>query len=97
MLNHISIAINIVNKNDFKNTIMTLLKDENKRSNLEGIINKLDNDKKFIYKADVTIESNFTKEFLQKIGFEWPYIDTNYIRNYFKYLSNIGYFNLNIN
>ena len=40
---------------------------------------------------------HFTKEFLYKTGFEWPYIDINYIRNYFKYLIDIGYFNMKLN
>lgn len=97
MLHEIGINISLIPDEEFSNTIQALLQDSSKKQELEGIINDLNADKKLVYKSQVNIQSNFTKEFLLKIGFEWPYIDINYIRNYFKYLTDIGYFNLYIN
>lgn len=96
-LNELGIPIKIVSSEKFVEIINELLQDENKKSYLEGIINDLDKDKKLVYDSNVKIKSDFTKEILQKIGFEWPYIDKKYIRNYLKYLSDIGYFNIKIN
>ena len=97
MLNEIGIHTKLVSDKEFAETIQSILDDSSRRQSIEGIINDLTTDKKLVYKSEVNIKSDFTKEFLYKTGFEWPYIDINYIRNYFKYLIDIGYFNATIN
>ena len=97
MLNEIGINTQLVSEKEFAKTIQSILDDPLRRQYIEGIINDLTADKKLVYKSEVNIKSDFTKEFLYRTGFEWPYIDINYIRNYFKYLIDIGYFNMKIN
>lgn len=97
MLNEIGINPQLVSEKEFAEKIQEILDDPLKRQYVQGIINDLTADKKLVYKSEVNIKSDFTKEFLYKTGFEWPYIDINYIRNYFKYLIDIGYFNATIN
>ena len=96
ILKEIGIDIKLVSDNEFSKEIQNILENPEKRQYIEGIINDLTSDKKLIYKSEVNIKSDFTKEFLYKTGFEWPYIDVHYIRNYFKYLMDIGYFNIKI-
>ena len=96
MLSDIGIHINLIPEAEFAKDIQEILNDPKRRPLIEGIINDLTSDKKLIYQSDVNIKSDFTKEFLYKTGFEWPYIDVNYIRNYFKYFIDIGYFNTTI-
>ena len=63
---------------------------------IEGIINDFDKSSKhLVYESKVKVKCDFSKAYLEKLGFSWPYIDINYIRNYFKYLENIGYLNIN--
>ena len=95
-LNEIGIPIKIVSSEKFKEIIHNLLKDENKKDYLQGIMNDFNEEEELVYESNVKIESEFTKRFLEKINFEWPYIDTNYLKNYFKYLSDIGYFNVHV-
>lgn len=95
-LQDLHIDINLVSGEEFKNIIEGILQDPEKKSYLEGIINDFNKDKKLVYESPVKIKSDFTKVFLEKIGFNWPYIDKNYIYNYLKYLSDIGYFNINL-
>ena len=97
MLNEIGIHTKLISEKEFATVIQDILNDPSRRQSIEGIINDLTADKKLVYKSEVNIKSDFTKEFLYKTGFEWPYIDINYIRNYFKYLIDIGYFNTSIN
>ena len=92
----LGINIHAVSSDKFIEIINNLLKDDSKKSYLEGIINDLDENKKLVYESNVKIESEFSKNILKKLGFEWPYIDKTYIRNYLKYLTDIGYFNLKI-
>jgi len=95
-LETIGIPINVVPSDKFKEIINNLLQDDDTKDYLQGIINDLDENQELSYESDVKIESQFTKKVLKEIGFEWPYIDTNYLKNYFKYLSQIGYFNINV-
>lgn len=97
MLTEIGIPTKLVSEEEFAATIQSILEDPDRRQLVEGIINDLSSDKKLVYQSDVVIKSDFTKEFLYKTGFEWPYIDIHYIRNYFQYLIDIGYFNISIN
>ena len=95
-LNTIGIPMEIVSSEKFKEIINTLLQDESKKDYLQGIINDLNDDQELVYESNVKIKSEFTKKVLKEIGFEWPYIDTTYLKNYFKYLADIGYFNIKI-
>jgi len=95
-LETIGIPINVVSSDKFKEIINNLLQDDDTKDYLQGIINDLDENQELSYESDVKIESQFTKKVLKEIGFEWPYIDTTYLKNYFKYLSQIGYFNINV-
>ena len=93
----LGISIKVVDEQEFKNILSNLLKDPIKKTYLEGIINDLNSDKKLVYESEVKIKSDFSKEILSKMGFKWPIIDERYLKNYFKYLADIGYFNININ
>lgn len=96
MLSNLGISLKIVSSDEFVNIINQLLKDENKKSYLEGIVNDLNKDKKLVYESNIKIKSDFSTAILEKIGFRWPYIDSRYIHNYLKYLADIGYFNIKI-
>lgn len=95
-LEKIGIPIKIVSSEKFKEIVHNLLQGESRKEYLQGIMNDFNEDEELVYESNVKIESEFTKRFLQKINFEWPYIDTNYLKNYFKYLSDIGYFNVHV-
>ena len=92
----LGIPMKVVDDEKFKDIISDLLQDPNKKNYLEGIINDLNPDKKLIYESEVKISSNFTIAALGKMGFSWPIIDERYLKNYFKYLADIGYFNIKI-
>ena len=97
MMKALNININLVSEKEFIKIINNILADENKKMYIEGIINDFDkSNKHLVYESNVKVKCDFSKAFLEKIGFQWPYIDINYMRNYFKYLGNIGYLNVNI-
>lgn len=97
MMKDLNINLNVVSEKEFIKVIDNLLADENKKMFIEGIINDFDKkDKHLIYDSKVKVKCDFSKEYLSKLGFNWPNIDINYIRNYFKYLENVGYLNIKI-
>ncbi|MCI9039033.1 MAG: amino acid adenylation domain-containing protein [Clostridia bacterium] len=93
----LGIHMQIVSSDEFTKILDDLLQNPDKKSFLNGIVNDLNAEKKLVYQSEVAIKSDFTKEFLKKTGFEWPIISEQYLRNYFKYLSDIGYFSIHIN
>ena len=92
----LGIPIKLVSDEEFKTILTQLLQNPDKKAYLEGIINDLSPDKKLVYESEVKIKSDFTKVLLEKMGFSWPIIDERYLKNYFKYLADIGYFNITI-
>ena len=80
LLKENQIKLDIVKNDDFSNLLQGLLKDEEKRKCVAGIVNDLSSDKKLNYDANVSIKSDFSVKFLKKIGYTWPVIDKQYIK-----------------
>lgn len=97
IISDLGIHLKIVSNEEFQHIISRLLNDENKKDFLTGIINDFDHNKKLSYQSNVEIKSDFSREFLAQIGFNWPYIDKSYIKKYLKYLADIGYFSISLN
>lgn len=97
IITDLGISLNIVPDKEFQKIISNILKDESKKLSLSGIIDDFDANKKLSYQSNIEIKSDFSKDYLASIGFEWPYIDAKYIKNYLKYLSDIGYFPISLN
>jgi len=86
ILNSINIEINILTVDSFSELVISLLKNPQKKNYLSGIVNDLSSDKKLNYKGNVNVKSDFSIQFLEKIGFVWPKINKTYIIKYIKYL-----------
>ena len=85
------INIDIVTESKFNKKIKKLLQSDNSKSNLSGIINDFDNNKKLSYKTNIKISNNITNKLLKKLSFKWSKIDSKYIKKYIVYLKSIGY------
>ncbi len=83
------ININIVSNEKFIEIVNSSL--QNDKSILSGIINDFDSNKQLVYESNIELNNDFTNAFLNKIGFNWPKIDKDYIFKYFNYLKNINY------
>lgn len=58
----------------------------------EALLNDLDQNDQIQYDSNIRIENNFTVQYLQRLGFEWPEIDCAYIEGYLQYFTQLGYF-----
>ncbi len=97
MMKELNVNINVVTEEEFVQIIENLLADDNRKMYIEGIINDFDKKSKhLIYESKVKVQCDFSKEYLSKLGVNWPFIDINYMRNYFKYLEDIGYLNVKV-
>lgn len=89
ILNNYGIPIEIVDNNTFMQRIDVAL--QNDKNALSGIINDFDINKKLVYDSNVTLNNDFTNQFLEELSFDWPEIDEKYIYQYLDYLKTIGY------
>lgn len=92
ILNSNHIALNFVDNKKFKSTIKNILEKTELQNELSGIINDLNDNYDLIYERDVDLNSTLTQFFLQRLGFEWPNIDQNYIEKYINYMKKINFF-----
>ena len=89
-LEDLEIKLKNVSHEEFVNKINKIL-NKKEENIILGIINDLGKDKKLSYTSKISIFSEFTQEFLRKLGFVWPNIDKEYIFKYIKYLKGINF------
>lgn len=66
----------------FKKQILEILKNEQKKINLQNIVSDLDNNYHLNYNSDITLNSNFTISYLKNCKFDWPKISNDYISKF---------------
>lgn len=85
ILKQLNIPIEIVDDSSFS-TALKNFSFNNLSSDFNILLNDLDKSDKLLYHTNLTINNDFTIEFLQSIGFDWPEIDKSYIQ---KLLNNL--------
>ena len=70
----------IVTNDEFKTIITTHISNVDKDNIVTSLINDLDSSGKLIYESPIKIKNDFTKAFLEKIGFNWAPINEEYIK-----------------
>ncbi len=86
MLYKLNINVKIVDDETFKKKLKKWLYDNNKSDKVNVLINDLDKDNNLIYKTNLHITNKFTLKLLNKIDFDWPEIDIEYIKKIIKNL-----------
>ncbi len=92
ILNMNDIKLKFVESKKFKSSIKKILDESELQDQLSGIINDLNENYDLIYEKDVDLSSTLTQFFLQRLGFEWPKIEENYIQKYINYMKKINFF-----
>ncbi len=90
ILKDMGISLNIIPDESFKLVIDKLL-EEKDTEKLKGIINDLDENSVLNYTTTIKIDSNFTTNYMNKLGFKWPEISKEYVIKYIEYLIRIGF------
>ena len=91
-LNDMGYKLLPVSNDEMSNIINELLKDDNKKGLLSGIIHDLNKDKQLIYTSRIKLDCSFTEKYLNHIGFYWKEIDKNYLIKYINYFKKIEFF-----
>lgn len=94
ILDNLGVDIKVLNKSDFIDLIRECLQDEDKLPLIQGIIPDIAEDGSLEYNDTIIIKSDISQTILQKVDFEWPILDKNYLLKYLKYLQKINFINL---
>ncbi len=87
ILYKLNINVKIVDDDTFKKKLKKWLYDNTKSDKVNVLINDLDKDNNLIYKTNLHIKNNFTLKLLNKLDFDWPEIDIEYIKKIIKNLN----------
>lgn len=84
-------GLEMVSGNEFTERLRRTMKESGREYIYETFINDMDADDRLNYDSKIRIENGFTIEYLRRLGFEWPEIGLEYLRNYVNYFRKIGY------
>lgn len=80
-----------VTKEEMHIILEELLKDDTQKDKINGIIQDLNKDSDLEYTSNAIIDSEITCKELNKYGFKWKTITSDYFYNYINYLIRIGF------
>lgn len=83
--------INVVDNNIFLAKIDEILRKKDSSNILSGIIKDFNDDRLLVYKSNIKLESDFTVNYLNNIGYNWPQINEDYIKKFINYFYSINY------
>lgn len=92
-INNLGLNIKFVPDRVFAEKVNKFLKKPETKNEISGIVTELTSDKVFRLNANILLDCNFTKAYLEKLNFNWPKINSKYINNYIQYFRQINYFN----
>ncbi len=87
ILKKLGIEMNIVDSKTFIDKIKLPGSEEM----YEALINDMDENGNLVYDSNIRILNDFTKEYMELLGFEWSEIDFEYMKRYVEYFRKIGY------
>ncbi len=90
-MNQSGIQIEIVSDEEFENTMLAALENEEKNELISGLIaySSSDKDNSSVY---IDADNSFTTKALYRLGFKWPMPDGAYLRNALTALETLGFF-----
>ena len=71
--------VTFVDKDTFKNVLQQQMQIPEKKELLSFILNDLKEDYELDYNSSIKLKNDFSNEFLNKTGFDWPVISKDYI------------------
>ncbi len=90
VLNSLEMNVNIVNEDEFKHRFMDMLADDNSNQDISGLIAYMNNAGES--RRMIESDNHFTVKALYRLGFDWPIIDLNYVKNAIEAVSSLGFF-----
>lgn len=87
----LSINMKIVTATDFSDKLKEIAMATDTAYIYEAFAADMDEENRLVYDSNIQIANDFTVWYLNKLGFDWPEIDLEYLRKYIDYFRNLGY------
>jgi len=92
----LNIPVHTLSNMEFDSNIAHLSLTKNGKGTLSGLVSDLSVNKSLNYSNAITVESNFTINYLNQVGFDWPEIDAAYLSRVLSYMREVGFINESI-
>jgi len=91
LLKTLNIDMKLVDASIFTKALLEAARQAGTEYIYEALMNDMDSDNRLAYDSNISIENTFTVWYLNRLGFEWPNIDIEYLAQYIDYFRSIGY------
>lgn len=81
--------IKVLSENEFKNSAIDILQNDDERNSLRNIANDFDSNYHLNYNGSIMLKSDFTIKYLKKCKFKWPRIQSKYLIKFIKLLREV--------
>ncbi|TGE33858.1 non-ribosomal peptide synthetase [Desulfosporosinus sp. Sb-LF] len=96
-LRALNIPVRTLSNIEFDSYIAQLSVTKEGKETLSGLVSDLSLNKSLNLSNAITIDSNFTINYLNRVGFDWPEIDVEYLSKVLSYMHEVGFINESIN
>lgn len=93
MINEMGYRITVCDDFTFHNCLKEIARDKNRHDILYGIVNDFENGR-LNYSSSIIIDSTYSIEILNHLGFIWPQIEFSYIRKIISHMKIVEYINV---
>lgn len=91
ILREIGIDIKALNNEKFKEHLEHIANDESRQNELDGIIYDISETTGLSYTVAIDVDSNISRRYLMKLGFDWPIINEEYIIKLVTYMRTVKF------
>ncbi|MFZ3130548.1 MAG: SDR family oxidoreductase, partial [Desulfosporosinus sp.] len=95
-LRELNIPIQILPDFEFDSYITQLSLTKKGKETLSGLVSDLSDNMSLNYRNATTVDSTFTINYLNQVGFVWPEIDIGYLSKVLSYMHEVGFINESI-
>lgn len=82
VMNSLGTSVYAVDDKMFSSKLKSLSIQEEKNQILEAFVNDMSNSSEIVFDSNITINNNFTVQYLRRLGFEWSDIGKEYLNKY---------------
>lgn len=91
LFSRMGIEIEVLDNVEFEKLIKNTLANKLHKEKMYGIINDIDQNNQLKFNTSVFLDSKYTIDYLNRIGFEWPKINIEYIEKILNHMKDVKY------
>lgn len=91
MLGSLGATITTLSTFEFKQLVEGIASDKDRKKLLAGLVTDFDQDKTLHYSSSIKVDSDYTQQYLNHLGFEWPSVTVEYLQKLVIHMKAVGF------